>query len=438
VIVLAVYILLAGPVVYLVLKKLRVRKYLWGCVAGFSVIFSMVIFLLGSATRFTAPFINYVKTISLDDRYMDEQIELSVRAPYNEPYQVYVNNEYDIFPVTEIDYYNSMDIPAGNFDRESVRVVYGEKENRLDIGASPAFTEKYFRAERTKELTEDPIQGELNYFDSELTGTLRNASGYDLKNCFLFFRNHLVYVGDFASGSSQNMGELEMYFFSPGYGYKLIRGLLEVPEGYVKDVTEEFLDINWKYSLLNECLIEGYHSGEERCMLIGFTEDEPMELMKDSAYRMYGQTMVVTDISLEMERVIHGSKWEYDPFVTSTAQVISGNYGTYENICYSQETVLEYKLPENLQYMQVEFLDEKYFDEETYRAFGGDIEIYHPDSKHYEKLSGRRGLDWSELKECITEEGTLLVKFRRKSDSQEKYEKLPVVITRGRRIYAED
>jgi len=438
IIVLAVYTFLAGPIVYLVLKKFKVRKYLWGCVAGLAMIFSVGVFLMGKETRFTAPFVNYVRLLYLSDGYEDETVEWSVQAPYNQPYQIFVNKAYDVFPVTEIDYYSVSELPAGDFERESVRIVYGEEENRLDIASSPAFSERYFRSERINKTDDSGVLGLLNYFDSQLTGMIQNNTRYDLANTFVFFRNHLVYIGDFASGSSKDMREHKMYFFSPGYGYDLITGLMEVPEGYVEEVTDEFLDVNWKKSLLNNYLMEGYHSGEERCILVGFTENTQLNLLNDSAYKTYGQTMVITDLELNMVKEIGNTIWEYDPFVTSSAKAISGNYGTYENICYSQETILEFTLPKDLMYMQVEFVDEKYFDTEMYRAFGGEIEIYHPTDDLYVKLNESRLIDWEELNEYITEDGTLVVKFRRKSDVQDKYEKLPVVIARGRNIHAED
>lgn len=83
VVVLAVYVLLAGPAVYLFLKKLHGRKYIWGCVGVLAILFSGIVFVMGSRTRFNAPFVNYVRKINLMPGVKDEKVDFSVRAPYN-------------------------------------------------------------------------------------------------------------------------------------------------------------------------------------------------------------------------------------------------------------------------------------------------------------------------------------------------------------------
>ena len=56
IIVLIIYSILMGPLLYLLLKKLNKRKLFWLCEIGASVLFSILIIILGNGTRLKAPF----------------------------------------------------------------------------------------------------------------------------------------------------------------------------------------------------------------------------------------------------------------------------------------------------------------------------------------------------------------------------------------------
>ncbi len=433
VLVLSVYVVLAGPAVYLVLKHFHIRKYIWGCVGVLAVAFSSVIFFMGSSTRFNAPFLNYVRTIRLNAEYEDERVEFGVRAPYNEDYSIYVNKDYDIMPVSEIGFYNVRDVSQGDFSRQTVGIVYGEEENRLDIAGGRAFTEKYFTAKRSQKTGESyGISGTVNFFDGAVGGTVENNTEYDLTDTFLFFRNHMIYIGDFPAGSSKDLSEPELYFFAPGYGYYIVETAMGSDENYVRDITEEFLDTSWKKSLIYDYIDQGYNKDEQPCRLVGFTEDGQLELMEDSAYKMYGQTMVCAEVELSLCREKDGQIWRYDPFVTGTAQAVSGNYDAYDNVYYSREVVLKYEIPENLTDVELSFDREDYFDMEYNKEFGGSIEIYNYKSGVYEKVPEDQVVRWKQMRNYISDNGELMIKYERKSDVQDKEEKLPLIIIKGR------
>lgn len=434
-VVLGIYVILAGPVMYLVLKRYRVRKYIWGCVGVLAVTFSALMFFMGSSTRFNAPFVNYVRTIHLTKGHADEAVEFGVRAPYNEPYHIYVNRDYTIMPVAENGYYSPREAEKPDFSRESVRLSYGEKENKLRIESSRAFSEKYFRAERSQKTEEDyGILGSLNYFDGRIEGTVQNRTGYDLTHTFLFFKGHLLYLKDFPAGSKKNLAEQTLYTFAPGYGYQMVQSVLGQKAGYEKAITEEFLDMNWKQRILSDYQEDMYGRENWNCRFVGFAEEDALELLKDPAYKQYGQTLVTADIELSGEKTMDGHTWKYDPFLTDTAQVLSGNYGEYENVYYSREAVLKYTVPAGLTEMELTFGEEKFFDTEYYKSFSGKIFMYNYDTGKYEKVPDDEPLEWNRMIHYISGNREMLIKYERKSAMDEKAEKLPMLILKGRSL----
>lgn len=434
VVVLAVYVLLAGPAVYLFLKKLHGRKYIWGCVGVLAILFSGIVFVMGSRTRFNAPFVNYVRKIDLMPGVKDEKVNFSVRAPYNTAYSIYVNQDYDLMPVCDTAYYGAAYMDAvPDFSRESMQIAYGETENVLSMESDRAFTAKYVQASRTEKTDADfGVQGELCYFDGALTGTLVNRTSYDLTDVFLIFQNHLVYVEQFPAGGSLDVGTCSLYSFVPGEGYEIVQKCLDYEAGYHREVNADFLDACWKTSILSNQLEEGYEKEPKGCRLVGFVDGVPLDLLKDSAYQTEGQTLVNTDISLSYEKEENGKIWKYFPFITSTVRVVSGDYVTYNNTAYGNDVVLEYQVPEDVQDLSLMFGREDYYDADAYQEFAGTIEIYNYRAGRYEKVSEEDELTGDRLEQCISLDHRLLLRYRDTTVGSDKSDKLPILIMKGR------
>ena len=430
-VVLAVYVILAGPVVYLVLKKFHGRKYIWGCVGVLAILFSGIVFVMGSRTRFNAPFVNYVRKINLMPGVKDEKVDFSVRAPYNTAYSIYVNQDYDLMPVCDTAYYGATYMDAvPDFSRESMQIAYGETENVLSMESDRAFTAKYVQASRTEKTDADfGVQGELCYFDGALTGTLVNRTSYNLTDVFLIFQNHLVYVEQFPAGGSLDVGTCSLYSFVPGEGYEIVQKCLDYEAGYHREVNADFLDACWKTSILSNQLEEGYEQEPKGCRLVGFVDGVPLDLLKDSAYQTEGQTLVNTDISLSYEKEENGKIWKYFPFITSTVRVVSGDYVTYNNTAYGNDVVLEYQVPEDVQDLSLMFGREDYYDADAYQEFAGTIEIYNYRAGRYEKVSEEDELTGDRLEQCISLDHRLLLRYR---DTTVGSDKLPILIMKGR------
>ncbi len=451
--VLLLYALLAGPVVYIVLKRLGRRKYLWGCVGVLSVLFCGILFVMGSRTRFNAPFFHYVRVLNQEEGYEDEEVQFKVQSPSNNAYSVYLNNDYTIMPVVEAgDYYGDYEYPA-DFSKESTKLIYRETEKEIRMEKNRAFTEKYFTAEKTRKLDgEWGLSGSIAYYDGQLSGTLRNDTGYDLEDGMLFFQNHLVYVGSMAAGEEKDVADCEQYAYAPGYSYMLLRECLGREEDYASEITPDFLEKAWKEAILSGELMNGYDSEEEGCVFAGFVEADAPAFTEDSAYQLYGMTMLRTHVNLQFTGEEDGEVWVYDPFVTGTAQVESGDYSSYDNTYYSGEVTVTYSLPKGLDEVALMFDNEQYYDSEYYTPYSGTVELLNVNTGRYEALgnyegnvgggaqTGVRGewIAWGMLRSYVSADGTISVRYKREGASSDKNEMLPVLRAKGRAAYAEN
>ena len=66
------------------------------------------------------------------------------------------------------------------------------------------------------------------------------------------------------------------------------------------------------------------------------------------------------------------------------------------------------------------------------------MELYNFVSGGYEQVRMNEEVGWDRLKDCISGSGQLMVRYQRVTDPQDKSEKLPVLIVKGRNIHAEN
>ena len=98
------YACLAGPGLYLILKKQGKRKYFWSGVTLLSVLFLGIVALLGTGTRLTAPVLTMRRMYTQQDHIWGETLQLGVQAPYNNTYQLYLDKSYHLTMSSESGY----------------------------------------------------------------------------------------------------------------------------------------------------------------------------------------------------------------------------------------------------------------------------------------------------------------------------------------------
>ena len=98
VLLLAVYVLIVGPGLFLVLKKKKKQKYLWGGICLCSLVFVIFIGIMGKPTNLHAPFISYHGLYEQKNNVWTETVQMGIQAPYNNEYQLYLDKNYKLLP----------------------------------------------------------------------------------------------------------------------------------------------------------------------------------------------------------------------------------------------------------------------------------------------------------------------------------------------------
>lgn len=203
------YAALAGPVLYLILKKREKRRYLWPCICALSLGFVILIAVLGNRTVMKAPVIVYKDSLFQNGNLLDENLDFEIQVPYNSGCKVYLDPSYRMSPGNLINAFTTELDGTAQEGFEQIRMRYGESKNELVLSNQPAFTLNAFRLSKSVTLDNGGVSADLTWMDGQLTGTVKNESGYELEDCVVMLPGYMAYVGKIKNGETLSVDHLE-------------------------------------------------------------------------------------------------------------------------------------------------------------------------------------------------------------------------------------
>lgn len=433
--VLAVYVVLTGPVLYIVLKKLDKRHRIQSWIVFFSISFSVIIFILGGKTRFQKPFINYAAMTTIDNGRIDELVNINIQSPSNAGFTMSVEENYQLMPLNENGYWNPD--KEVNWEQFNIGVSFTDNQTKVTIQDLPAFTQEYFRLRRNH-ISEDNkhIAGEVTFFGGKMFGTLTNNLGMDLENAAIVFYNHIVFLDDFKAGEVKRLNDLKVYLFASDYSYMAIKKMVGTEPARLKNPDKEYIQAAQKEMIVNSYMNQQYSSYNESSFLIGFcSEKDNVAFQMDENYESYGIEMITVPVEINYRR--YGRR--YYPFVSSTAMLEKGNFSDYSNSVNSEETIIEYSVLSNLENMDLYITQEEYYNE-YYEPFHGTMLFYNWDKEVYEQIEKKKTkIDAEDFQNYLSEENKFKVKYLTKlNEEYSQGQKLPRFSVIGGDIDAEN
>lgn len=206
-VILLVYAVLIGPLLYSVLRKRGKREWLWGLIPASAIVFSVMIYLIGTGTRVRHPYINYLSCIDLSSQEKSwYQTYMMITSPNNDPFEI-ETSEKQIIPY-RINWNFYRDDGISNLDYQC-RLEYAEDKTSLHFDNMGSFDHLSFRQRQ-----ETPQKGRVQFTDlnlnyGEFRGIVTNQSEYDLEQCVLICNNGFLSLGDLKRGESVALDQLE-------------------------------------------------------------------------------------------------------------------------------------------------------------------------------------------------------------------------------------
>lgn len=293
-ILLVIYIVIVGPVMFIWYKKKGKTVKLWIMVPALALVFSFIIYALGTATRIQEPFINYLSQIQLDDSEgrHDADTLFSITNVTNEKYNVPIKSKCSIYPVNLNVYYDTPGKYKKGFD---YGVDCTNDKNELMINRMSGFERAGFLSKHGTDINGN-VDIDIMKDDKKIYGSITNRLSCDLKNCVIYYSGNLVKVGDMKAGETVSIDKkYSKFYMAEEYDFDIEKQIYAA-------MGLKLYDTSLESSKRRKCgLLEAYLSENEQDtpFLYGYIEDAKKGFSDMTEFDSYGETGVCKQFDIK-------------------------------------------------------------------------------------------------------------------------------------------
>lgn len=218
---LGIYILLVGPVNYLVLRWRNKLHWGWITIPVITLVFSAMSFGLGYAKRGTDLIINKIAIIQgQSDGSAQVTSYIGLFSPANQRYELEISGNNLLSPM--LNYYNPWmsSIPPGN-NNNNLTFVQGDPSQVRGLNINQWSMQSFMTEITFEEI--GVINANLNMEDQRLVGLITNDTDYRLTDAVMILKQNFLRLGDIAVGEFVNI-EMELDYgelYGPTISWKI-------------------------------------------------------------------------------------------------------------------------------------------------------------------------------------------------------------------------
>lgn len=434
-IIIAVYLLVSGPITYLYLKKRKKQGLGLIIVSVLVIVFTIIIYAAGTKTRITKPYAEYLRILDYTDAGMDK-IDLSLTMPNNYDYSLNLTRRFNLVEMTDANPYTTENRlgKKADFDNADKIIRYESEGVKLTVTDNPAFNPVYFQGIFQTMKEGEEITGELTHTGSGINGTLRNNYDYDISNAILICDGRLIDIGYLKKSQEINLkNENGTYLLSIDdlYSTSLIKGMTELSEEG-KDGNE-----NARLNQLISLMVEyNFTQGEYANCIIGLkvndqegiqTAEEGDQLLSQisSIMKTEGTTLVKLPVKVDNHLADKEYVYTIDGNIQSEGMKMNGYYAsrymTNDSITHTYQFPADEKII-NFTFAKAQNL--KVLSKYT-QNFVGSVFFLNVNTGRYEEVfNGTYDIDLK-ASDYLTDNNILTVRYRQESSLQEYQVVLP-------------
>lgn len=393
---LLIYILLAGPGLYVILKKREKRNYLWVCLCGLSVLFVLLMGILGSRTSIRAPIISYNGLYIQEGDIWTEDLKFGIQAPYNEEVQMYVNSRYRLNPWETAANGGTLSAASAG---ENIGIALQDQKNKITIRQVPVFRQSYFTLKYNERRERDQrILSQLQGTDQDVSGFITNNTPYTLKDCVLMVRNRGMVLGTLESGESIRLDHQELEGFTDITLDRFLNQYLEFQNYRYPDYESE----NYN-RIMNDAELE---IADDQVLLLGIVQNPDLSFQENSGYDIYGTTMMKAYLNTDWSE----EGRTYCPNLEAYGESEDGSFYRNSNLLYYGEMTVDYPAGDLI---KLTMKGSVLADEQYYQPFRGTVAFYNWSKEEFVEIQ-----DWEktytslELTPYLSDKGILRIQYQ--------------------------
>lgn len=336
---LIIYIILSGPVTYIVLKKLRKRELIWVVVPAWAVIGTVTIFVVSLKYRVTKPVNSTFMTIDLGGDYMLETMYTNVVTSKTGEYTLKIDDKYDDVSLSDSfsDYYYLTDGSSGQYQK-TAELTEGASGKSVTYYNSSAFGSIGMEAVNVESNYIGNFGDELKLYTDGFEGTVTNNTSYDMTNVFVLSDSDYYVIEELPSGASADISRSENISYAGMYYYQSVFNEYYMSaygtDEYGYEVPDDVDSQNQYMKYYFDCYKSPNHKKGQ--ILIWATIDDPETMIAGDDTENYTSCVVyeMKDVSYEDAHGVFYSSI-YDAAETND------NWDSYDMMMYMDEVDIQ-------------------------------------------------------------------------------------------------
>ena len=387
-IVLGVYAILVGIVIYLILKKMEKRDLIWGLIPITAIVFTVMIYFLGSKTKIKDVIVNSTNIISVDEGGKGE-INSYIGIASKNKGNIKIEKEEDLkMQYISDDYYY---YGEKNYNGKTLRVktTYTNDNSYFTVANNNVAEVNKFKISG-KEIVMPKVENTLSIKDGKLEGTIKNNLDSDIKKLVIVSGKTVWDLGQVNKGEEISIADLDNNASS---------GLL----GYANSLSNEYYESRWNdqidskdpkfkniqryVSLFNLLEYEGYLEATTKIIAI---TDLPVDYslnLESKSISNYNLTAVIQEANIDFKDESGNISFPEGYFSYTVSELDNRvDYDYYDGYIYGEgEIVLDYKIDDNVDVKEITI--NVYTDQWSYQyGLNGEYYIYNYNTNEYEEF----------------------------------------------------
>ncbi len=433
------YIVIIGPLLYFILHKRKKNILVWVIVPGLSIVFSCIVYVMGTNTRITEPYISYfnIETYDPNTKMLEGESNINVYLSSNQKTELSLGNASQVisgkyqYPAfyEVIDKEKSEALPYS--DDVTTSVLKTEEDYILMFERIPAFTSQYFSVGYSREFKNE-ITGRVLITENSMSGSISNASTESFDEAYVYYNGRFALLGELESGESALLEDSIQEYNSNVDSILYHSGEISLELGNQEmKLSPERLRKNNALSMVVE---DGLYA-KEGAYLIGFAESLPKEHPFSSLSKnriSYGISMIVVPLEVNTTSGNETLVPNLDCYLKTNG---NNYYDSVLRYVYTNSIELEYQLPREEEIIKLVLADIFQISpgqNANYNLMAKKIYFYNRTTSQYDlvfrsdllqdgryrkvnaedsNLGGDVSLDASELKDYLSEKQELKIKY---------------------------
>ncbi len=278
-VILVIYVILIGPVLYYILKKKDIRNRGWIYIPTCSVIFVAVVFLFAKNSAYKSGLLNSAALVSIDEGSTIGQATgiVSIKAPTQGDVTLSIDGTPALHPYNDKYRYRSYNNTGVSYQLET-----GEQTN-LTFYQNMAWESNQIRLSKTIDMGGE-IESTVQYIDDAFVGTLTNHSNVSFIDTVLSAQGIYVQSGPLPAGKTveinipvtqqmlEAMYDPECIFFGDDTALNLVnKKKISRTDAYRMQQQSSLLEVFFENR--TQQTMDSWESARTICSFYGFTQE---------------------------------------------------------------------------------------------------------------------------------------------------------------------